>query len=253
MSKRTMVLVAGALVAAGSVAALSAPGWRLSSGWFDGPRGFDRAGSRSGGRFEVDAAADGSIGAGEYAAKRKRMFARRDRNGDGVLDETELEEAARERAERWADRTVRQLDTDHDGVISRDELARRPRPRVSDRDLSEDRDGESQDGRGDRGRGRRAFSLERLLADADESFRRLDRNGDGVIDAAELKVAAAEHAAQRTRRFLARFDANRDGKITREEFDRMARESFGGSDPDDHGTLSRRDVPSGMRERGNLR
>jgi Ca2+-binding EF-hand superfamily protein len=52
----------------------------------------------------------------------------------------------------------------------------------------------------------------------------MDRNGDGVIDADEFAAAHAERLASASRRFFRRFDADGDGKVSRQEFSRIARE-----------------------------
>lgn len=55
-------------------------------------------------------------------------------------------------------------------------------------------------------------NLAQMQARMTQMFNRLDANEDGVVDASELANA-------RGGRMLARFDADADGRITREEFD----------------------------------
>jgi Ca2+-binding EF-hand superfamily protein len=63
---------------------------------------------------------------------------------------------------------------------------------------------------------------------AAETFRLLDANGDGQIAYQEVP----EQFADRFDRLLRRADANRDGRVSRQEFDRMSRrmQAFRGTD-----------------------
>jgi Ca2+-binding EF-hand superfamily protein len=125
-----------------------------------------------------------------------------DKNGDGLLQRDELPPAYRAAFER--------IDTNKDGKISREELAQgiahlRPRRRPSDViymlvEMS-DFDDECQ----------------REVQRAYEILRRLDHNKDGKIDAGEFK-AGREHIANNRVDFLFKqLDADKDGRISREE------------------------------------
>jgi Ca2+-binding EF-hand superfamily protein len=81
----------------------------------------------------------------------------------------------------------------------------------------------------------------------------MDKNGDGFIDAKDLEPAAAERVAFASKRFYRQFDGDGDGKVTREEFNRFAKERFAGLDVDGDGRITDADLPPLMRGRGLLK
>jgi len=104
MSKKVL-LIAGALLAVGSVAAISAPHFRGGGHMRHGPQGsifgqgsgdlFGPQPARFGERLkEMDANKDGVITLDEFLARRKPTFARFDKNNDGAIDRDEFEAAA---------------------------------------------------------------------------------------------------------------------------------------------------------------
>ena len=95
--------------------------------------------------------------------------------------------------------------------------------------------------------------MERLLGRVDRQFDRLDKNGDGFIDAKDLERATAERIALASKRFFRRFDADGDGKVTRDEFNRFAKERFASHDVDDDGKITEADLPPMLRGRGFLK
>jgi len=100
---------------------------------------------------------------------------------------------------------------------------------------------------------RGGFSLNRLLGRMDRQFDRLDKNGDGFIDAKDLEPLAAERVAFASKRFFRRFDADSDGKVTKDEFNRFAKERFSNLDVDGDGRITDADLPPMMRGRGLLK
>jgi Ca2+-binding EF-hand superfamily protein len=66
------------------------------------------------------------------------------------------------------------------------------------------------------------------------SFERLDRNGDGAIDAAEVAILRE--------RTFARLDANGDGVLTREEHAAGGARLIARRDADGDGTLTREEL-----------
>jgi Ca2+-binding EF-hand superfamily protein len=290
MSRKVVLIAAGLLLAAGSVAAISAPHFRGGGhmrGGFDGPmfgeRGdlFGGPPARIGERLkEVDANKDGVVTLEEFLAPRDPTFARFDKNNDGAIERAEFEAFAKESADYWVKRFIKRFDADNDGRISKEEFAKARRERFAMRDLDgdgrigledmasgsrervrrwrEDRGKdaqESKDGKeaGTEPKERRGFSLDRLLGRVDRQFGRLDKNGDGFIDAKDLEPLAAERVAFASKRFFRRFDADNDGKVTKDEFNRFAKERFANLDMDGDGRITDADLPPMMRGRGVLK
>ena len=290
MAKKVL-LIAGVLLAAGTIAALSAPHFRGGGHMRHGPQGsifgqgsgdlFGPQPARFGERLkEMDANKDGVITLDEFLARRDPSFARFDKNGDGVIDRDEFEAAAKESADYWVKRFIRRFDADRDGRISKDEFAKARRERFAMRDLDGDgsvgaedlpprarerlgrwrgdRDSDAQDSKDGKEAGkdaseRRPFSLNRLLDRAGRQFDRLDKNGDGFIDAKDLEPRAAERVAFASKRFFRRFDADGDGKVTKDEFNRFAKERFANLDMDGDDRITDADLPPMMRGRGLLK
>jgi Ca2+-binding EF-hand superfamily protein len=71
-------------------------------------------------------------------------------------------------------------------------------------------------------------------------FDRLDTNGDGVIDEAEMD-------ARQTARFNEK-DANGDGMISKEEFNARAQSRFSRVDEDGNGEITKEEFTAAMKE-----
>lgn len=118
------------------------------------------AGESAAQRFDkIDANHDGVVTPDEYSQAARRLYAELDTRHDGRVTADEIAGSARaqQRALRFADRMVRHLDSDGDGSVSQDEYVAAARTR----------------------------------------FMRLDKNGDGFIDASE---ATAGRWAGKSRR-----------------------------------------------------
>ena len=270
MSKRkTVLIIAGALLTVGAVAAISAPGDRghrmgpMFGGWGDGAMGGKGRWSRQP-MTEV-----------EFDANTRARFARLDSNSDGVIHASEIEAALAQRAarhgnrgERTGERLLRRFDADRDGKVTKDEFMKDVGARFAELDLNNDGRITEEDlppamrGRGiltgnadtpRRGIGRRVFTLLReadankdgvitrdeALAAAERRFAGLDRNKDGALDKADGDVLRKETADYRVQRFMHRYGADRDGKVTKDQFFAKAKERFARLDRDGDGTLSR--------------
>ena len=79
-------------------------------------------------------------------------------------------------------------------------------------------------------------NLAQMQARMTQMFNRLDANEDGVVDASELANA-------RGGRVLARFDADADGRITREEFDVGLAAAFKAMDKNGDGVVTADERP----------
>ncbi|WP_417734543.1 hypothetical protein [Rosistilla oblonga] len=136
-----------------------------------------------------------------------------DSNGDGMLDATEIEQAAK---------ALKSLDRDNDGVLSFQEMMPAPR---GDRgpggpqgrgDRPEMRDGQGRpDGEGRRPRpegegNRRGGNPEQFV----ERIMKLDKDGDGKLSGEELP--------ERMRAMLSRADVDGDDALSKEELMKMA-------------------------------
>jgi len=268
MSKRkTALIVAGALLAVGAVAAISAPGDRGHRmgggwGWGDGPMGGK-------GRWHRAMTEE------EFDAQTRARFARLDRNSDGVIEASEIEAALAQRGSRHekkrearGERLLRRFDADRDGKVTRDEFMQSVGQHFAEFDLNSDGRITDEDlppamrGRGvltgdaevpRRGFARRILTLlrgadadkdgvvtrEEVTAAAERRFAVLDRNKDAILDNADGDVLRKETADYRVQRFVHRFGADADGKVTKDQFFAKAKERFARLDRDGDGTISR--------------
>lgn len=90
-----------------------------------------------------------------------------------------------------------------------------------------------------------AITLDEVLAVAEKHFARLDRNNDGAIDKADGDAMRKEMTDYRVKRFIHHFGADKDGKVTRDQFMKKSAERFAMMDLDNNGTISRDERPGG--------
>jgi Ca2+-binding EF-hand superfamily protein len=167
--------------------------------------------------------------------KLARYFDDLDSNHDGLLDESDLAQAAERyldalgldpdslQAEELTDQCMTlwqeyfgPADTDHDGQISRAELA------AAFARLSE------------------AQAAEQIKATADAYFRIMDADGDGVAAEAEflrLMSTAARLTDDEAATAYARLDPAGVGYLSREQFQQATQEFFFSDDPEAPGNL----------------
>ncbi|MCL4766418.1 MAG: EF-hand domain-containing protein [Hyphomicrobiaceae bacterium] len=267
MRKRTMVIIAGLLVAAGGAAAIAAvgekrggfghgPGMGPMFGEMGGGHGFGWHGRAAGWLKGLDANGDGAINLDEALTVHGSGFTRIDSNGDGIVDAQELEAENRLNVDYWVKVMLRQLDADSDGKISKEEFARSGRHRMASAERPDDGERGWRGRRGGRdhgmrGEGRRhGWMHERGMGWA---FDRLDLNSSGLLEGSEIEAAVKERVTSRINRLVGRLDKDGDGRVTREEFDRPAKERFARRDIDNDGSITEEDLPPMMRGRGILR
>jgi Ca2+-binding EF-hand superfamily protein len=80
-------------------------------------------------------------------------------------------------------------------------------------------------------------------------LRKLDKNGDGKIDAGELKHLRTEIIDNRVDRIFKKLDADGDGKISKEEAKGRIKENFDRLDRNSDGFVTRDELRQGIEER----
>jgi Ca2+-binding EF-hand superfamily protein len=110
------------------------------------------------------------------------------------------------------------------------------------------------------GRFGRSLTKDDYDARARERFARLDKNGDGVLDAAEIEAEMTSRregwrrlrgsdGPQPANRLIHLFDDNKDGKVSKEEHAAGIRRLFAELDLDNDGRITDADLPPVMRGR----
>lgn len=270
MKKKTILLIAGVLIAAGGAAAVAGVGekrGRFGHGPGMGPMFAHMGGhgfgfGRGGGLKALDADNDGVITIEEALAARTPVFARIDTNGDGAIDAQEIEAEVNLNVQYWTQAMVHRHDRDGNGVLSKEEFGKKDRKdRRADR--AED---DKNDDRGERVRRRHRHGWhghghhrvkwhhgrrgERKMG---RSFEKMDLNSNGTLEASEIETAIKPRVTRRVNRMISRYDQDNDGRVTREEFEKPTRDRFAMRDINKDGRISEEDLPPMMRGRGILR
>lgn len=95
------------------------------------------------------------------------------------------------------------------------------------------------------------ITREEVKVITDERFAQYDASGDGLIEAREVEQVIRARMEKRLQRMVKgisrRFDADRDGKVTKDEFSRFAFERFTWADSNDDGKISGEEIPRRMK------
>ena len=89
------------------------------------------------------------------------------------------------------------------------------------------------------------ITFDEVLTAADARFQQLDRNKDSAIDKTDFDALRKEMVDYRVKRFIHHFGADKDGKVTREQFNAKATERFAQMDYNNDGTIARDERPGG--------
>ena len=273
--KRILIAAAGLLIVGGAVAAISAPGerWGRHGGHMmsgDEGHGHDMRGrfGRSLTKDEYDA-----------RARERFARIDKNSDGVLDMAEIEAALAAHgERHKRWAGRgegrmgqnLIRQFDGNRDGKVTveeaRAEIERRFKEadldsngRIDDADLPpmmRGRNWIAEGGKGPMGRHGGGMGLHGALREADANkdgvvtreeaqaladrqHARFDLNKDGAVDQADADALRKEMQDYRAKRFVHTFGADKEGRVTREQFMAKAADRFARMDADNDGSISR--------------
>lgn len=178
----------------------------------------DRMGQRMLRRFDADK--DGKVTKEEFVAGIRKMFAEMDLNNDGKITDDDLPPMMRGRnvlAGGQGGPGLRHMGHGMGGMLDRL------------READANKDG--------------VITVDEVVAAAGTRFAQMDRNKDGVLDAADRDAMRKEMTDYRVKRFIHAFGADKDGKITREQFAAKANERFAMMDLDGNGTISREEMP----------
>ena len=229
-----------------------------------------------------------SITLDEYDARTRERFARLDKNSDGVIDASEIEATIAQRGGRFGrnadakggpagrgDQFLRRFG-DKDGRVAKDAFLTEAKRRFTQLDLNNDGKITDEDlpplmrGKGVlKANGpnlpgpmarmitdlRQAdakqdgiITLEAFMAHQTKRFDELDRNKDGVVDKADFELMRKDMADYMVKRFLHAYEADASGKVTKEQFFKVAKERFARLDRKGEGKITF-DAPGGG-ERG---
>lgn len=182
---------------------------------------------------------NGKVSRAEFMAASDARFAAADADFNGQLTRDEMKALGEARRTEHAKGRFSNMDANGDGVVSEAEMlaSRDSRPPRGPR--AEGPEGQGPEGRGPKGEkgDRRAKMLEQF-----------DTNSDGELSDAERAVARKLHEAKRGERKAEkkvaraerpRLDANRDGLVTKAEYDAMGEALFLRMDANGDGVLTK--------------
>lgn len=160
-------------------------------------------------------AKDGKLTKPAFLDRIKARFAEADLTNDGRITDDDLPPMLRGR-----------------GMISTETLKGRGGPGRSLPMLGFLRDVEVKDG---------AVTLDSVLAGATKEFDRLDRNKDGTVDQTDFDGMRKEMTDYRVKRFVHQYGADKDGRVTKEQFYAKSAQRFAEADVNSDGRIGRED------------
>lgn len=287
MTRKAMLLVTGFTVAL-ATAAYAATGDSFGSGG-GMRGGMHKMGMHGGGMHgmrlkALDKDNDGDVTLAEFLKTADARWAELDKDNAGFLEAAKLTAVFKARSDERTDKMLQRLDRDRDGKVSLAEFLDAGKrghkgwgrhghhgPRGMrmgagpDQDgvepgMGQDRAAQAEQGgaeQGDRGPrrgwgGRHQGRMAGRMGSTEtriERFKAMDKNGDGFVDKSEMQAATAEDIAYRVKRMMHTLDANKDGRITRDEFLAPAKQLFARMDLNDDGKITADDLPPRMRQR----
>lgn len=238
-----------------------------------GAQGLCEGAGREGWKAMRDGIKAGGATFDQTMAARNDCFAKLDSNKDGALDAAEVTAALSAAGSGMDQRMIAMMDVNGDGKLSKDEFLFMAKRRAAmmqrmqgaapdagsatagDAGTAGDSGGMTADsgtagttGAQAAGKPHRPSPDEILKLRTDE-FDKLDTNKDGFVDQAEMAAGSKDRLDYWAKHLLHRFDANKDGKITLEEFDHFAKERFAANDLNDDGKITVDELPPMMRHR----
>ena len=239
----------------------------------------------------LDANADGKLTKEELPEQMAEKIMEGDADGDGVVTKEEFEAAREKMRGRRGERHGQggadlgaffdRFDANEDGKLTKDELPER----AADRIMKADADGDGAvtkeeleaarekmgGGRGEGGPDVGAFfdrfdanedgklTKDELPERAAEHIMKADADGDGAVTKEELEAAREKMGGGRGEggrdvgAFFDRFDANEDGKLTKDELPERAAEHIMKADADGDGAVTKEELEAAREKMGGQR
>jgi Ca2+-binding EF-hand superfamily protein len=187
----------------------------------------ERMGERMRGRMDADR--DGKVSKAEHVDRIKTAFAEMDLDNDGKITDADLPPPMRGKGVLSGEGGGR-------GIMGRGSLGGGGIGMMGAGPFGQLLRGADTNKDG-------AVTLDEVLAVAEKRFAERDRNKDGVLDKADGDLARKEMTDYRVKRFIHHFGADKDGKVTREQFKAKADARFAMMDANNDGQITRDEMP----------